>query len=82
LVPLETTSTEVEEQAEQKIEATPVSAIVVQAPRDAVAGTDRAATRAEQMGVAMVVESDIGADNGVIHGIHLLLLPPEVLRWF
>jgi uncharacterized surface protein with fasciclin (FAS1) repeats len=84
LVPLEATITEVEGQAEQKIEATPVSAIVVEAPQDAVAGADRPATRAEQelMGVAMVVESNLVADNGVIHGIDLVLLPPEALRWF
>jgi uncharacterized surface protein with fasciclin (FAS1) repeats len=34
------------------------------------------------MGVAMVVEPDIKADNGVIHGIDVVLLPPEVLLLF
>jgi uncharacterized surface protein with fasciclin (FAS1) repeats len=34
------------------------------------------------MGVATVVEPDIAADNGVIHGIDLLLLPSEVLQSF
>ena len=34
------------------------------------------------MGVAMVVEPDIEADNGVIHGIDLVLLPADVLRSF
>jgi uncharacterized surface protein with fasciclin (FAS1) repeats len=32
--------------------------------------------------VAMVVEPDIEADNGVIHGIDWVLLPPEALRSF
>ena len=83
LVPIEATIMEVEWQAEQKSEAMPVSAIVVEA-QDSVAGADRPATRAEHepMGVAMVVEPDIKADNGVIHGIDLVLLPPEVLRLF
>jgi uncharacterized surface protein with fasciclin (FAS1) repeats len=84
LVPIEATIMEVEGQAEQKSEAMPVSAIVVEAPQDSVAGADRPATRTghEPMGVAMVVEPDIKADNGVIHGIDLVLLPPEVLRSF
>jgi uncharacterized surface protein with fasciclin (FAS1) repeats len=30
----------------------------------------------------MVVEPDIEADNGVIHGIDLVLPPPEALRSF
>jgi uncharacterized surface protein with fasciclin (FAS1) repeats len=83
LVPIEATIMEVEWQAEQKSEAMPVSAIVVEA-QDSVAGADRPATRAEHelMGVAMVVEPDIKADNGVIHGIDVVLLPPEVLRLF
>jgi uncharacterized surface protein with fasciclin (FAS1) repeats len=34
------------------------------------------------MGVATVVEPNIEADNGVIHGIDLVLLPPEALRSF
>jgi hypothetical protein len=58
LVPIEATITEVEGQAEQETEATPVSVIVVEAPQHSVAGADRPATRAEQelMGVAAVVE--------------------------
>ena len=84
LVPIEATITEVQGQAEQKSETMAVSAIVVDAPQDPLAGADRPATRAEHapMGVAMVVEPDIKADNGVIHGIDLVLLPPEVLRSF
>ena len=75
LVPIEATITEVEGQAEQKSEATPIAAIVVEAPQDSVVGPIRPATRAEQelMGVAMVVEPDIRADNGVIHGIAIVL---------
>jgi hypothetical protein len=64
--------------------ATRISVIVVESPQDSVAGTGRTATPVEQepMGVAMVVEPDIKADNGVIHGIDVVLLPPEVLRLF
>ena len=84
VVPLEATITEVEGQAEPKSEAIPASAIVVEAPQDAVAGADPSAMPAEQelIAVAMVVEPDIEADNGVIHGIDLVLLPPEALRSF
>ena len=84
LVPIEATIIEIEWQAEQKSAAMPVSAIVVEAPQDSIAAADRPATRAEHepMGVAMVVEPDIKADNGVIHGIDVVLLPPEVLRLF
>ena len=84
LVPIEATIIEIEWQAEPKSAAIPVSAIVGEAPQDAVASADRPATRAahEPMGVAMVVEPDIKADNGVIHGIDVVLLPPEVLRLF
>ena len=64
--------------------AMPVSVIVVEAPQDSVAGANRPAARAEHalMSVAMVVEPDIEADNGVIHGLDLVLLPPEALRSF
>ena len=84
VLPLEATITEVKARAEPKSEAIPVSAIAVEAPQDPLAGADRPATRAEHapMGVAMVVEPDIKADNGVIHGIDVVLLPPEVLRLF
>jgi uncharacterized surface protein with fasciclin (FAS1) repeats len=86
LVPIEVSVTEVEGQTvvEQKSVATPISAIVVELPQGSVAGTGRIATPVEQepMGVATVVEPDIGADNGVMHGIDLLLLPSEVLESF
>jgi uncharacterized surface protein with fasciclin (FAS1) repeats len=86
LVPIEVSVTEVEGQTvvEQKSVATPISAIVVESPQGSVAGTGRIATPVEQepMGVATVVEPDIGADNGVMHGIDLLLLPSEVLESF
>jgi uncharacterized surface protein with fasciclin (FAS1) repeats len=36
----------------------------------------------ELAAVAMVIEPDIEADNGVIHSIDLVLLPPEALRSF
>jgi hypothetical protein len=53
--------------------ATPVSVIGVEQPQDYVAGADRPARRAEHelMGVAMLLEPDIEADNGIIHGIDL-----------
>ena len=84
VVPLEATITEVKGRAEPKSEAIPASAIVVEAPQDAVAGADLSAMPAGQelTAVAMVVEPDIEADNGVIHGIDLVLLPPEALRSF
>ena len=84
VVPLEATITEVKGQAEPKSEAIPASAIVVEAPQDAVAGADLSVVPAGQelTAVAMVVEPNIEADNGVIHGIDLVLLPPEALRSF
>jgi uncharacterized surface protein with fasciclin (FAS1) repeats len=86
LAAIEPSVTEVEGQTVvgQTSVATPVSVIVVEAPQDSVAGADRPARRAEYelMGVAMVVEPDIEADNGVIHGIDLVLLPADVLRSF
>ena len=84
VVPLEATITEVNGRAEPKSEAIPASAIVVEAPQDAVAGADRSTMPAEQelTAVAMVVEPDIEADNGVIHGIDLVLLSPEALWSF
>jgi uncharacterized surface protein with fasciclin (FAS1) repeats len=84
VLPLEATITEVNERAEPKSEAIPVSAIVVEAPQDAVAGPEPSMmpTGQELTAVAMVVEPDIEAGNGVIHGIDLVLLPPEALRSF
>jgi uncharacterized surface protein with fasciclin (FAS1) repeats len=84
VVPLEATIMEVNERAEPKSEAIPVSAIVVEAPQDAVAGAELSMvpTGQELTAAAMVVEPDIEADNGIIHGIDLVLLPPELLRSF
>jgi uncharacterized surface protein with fasciclin (FAS1) repeats len=84
VLPIEATITEVEGRAEPKSEAIPVSAIVVKAPQDALSGADSSAMPGEQglTAVAMVVEPDIEGDNGVIHGIDLVLLPPEALRSF
>jgi uncharacterized surface protein with fasciclin (FAS1) repeats len=86
LVPIEASVTEVEGPTilEQNREATPLSVIVGESRQDSVAGTGHTTTPVEQepMGVATVVEPDIGADNGVIHGIDLLLLPSEVLQSF
>jgi uncharacterized surface protein with fasciclin (FAS1) repeats len=86
LVPIEVSVTEVEWPTvlKQNSGATPVSAIVGELRQDSVAGTAHTTTPVEQepMGVATVVEPDIGADNGVIHGIDLLLLPSEVLQSF
>jgi uncharacterized surface protein with fasciclin (FAS1) repeats len=80
LAPIEATVTEVEGQAEQKSEAMPITAVVVEAPPDSVTAAHHPAKRAEYelIGVAVVVEPDIEADNGVIHAIDLVLLPPEV----
>jgi hypothetical protein len=84
VVPLEASITEVKGRAEPKSEAIPASAIMVEAPHDVVAGADPSAMPAEQelTAVAVVVEPDIEADNGVIQGIDLVLLPPDALRSF
>jgi uncharacterized surface protein with fasciclin (FAS1) repeats len=84
LVPVQVSVTEIDGQmvGEQNSVATPISAVVVEASQDFDAGKGRTATPVEQepMGVATVVEPDIGADNGIIHAIDLLLLPSEVLQ--
>ena len=84
VVPLEAAITDVKRETKPKIEAIPASAIVVGTPQDAVAGAELSMvpTGQELTAVAMVVEPDIEADNGVIHGIDLVLLPPEGLRSF
>jgi uncharacterized surface protein with fasciclin (FAS1) repeats len=86
LVPIEVSVTEVEGQTilEQNSGARPICSIVVESSQESIAGTGYTATPVEQepMGVATVIEPDIGADNGVIHGIDLLLLPSEVLQSF
>jgi uncharacterized surface protein with fasciclin (FAS1) repeats len=84
VVPLEATITEVEGLVEPKSDAIPASAVVVEAPQGPVAGANPAAMLGEQelTAMAMVVEPDIEADNGVIHGIDLVLLPLEELRSF
>jgi uncharacterized surface protein with fasciclin (FAS1) repeats len=86
LVPIEVSVTEVEGQTvvHQNSVATPISAIVVQSPQNSVASTGPTATPVEQepIGLARVVEPDLGADNGVIHGVDVLLLPSEVLQSF
>jgi uncharacterized surface protein with fasciclin (FAS1) repeats len=84
VVPLEATIMEVKGRAEQKSEAIPASATVVEAPQDVVADAEPSAMPAEQelTAVATVVEPDIEADNGVIHGIDLVLLSPEALWSF
>jgi uncharacterized surface protein with fasciclin (FAS1) repeats len=84
VVPLEAAITDVKRETGPNVEAIPASAIVVQTPQNAVAGADPSAMPAEQemTAVAMVVEPDIEADNGVIQGIDLVLLPPEALRSF
>jgi uncharacterized surface protein with fasciclin (FAS1) repeats len=86
LVPIEVSVTEIEGQTvvEQMSVGMPISVIVVESPQDSDAGTGHTTTPVEQepLGVATVIEPDIAADNGVIHGIDLLLLPSEVLRSF
>ena len=86
LAPIGANITEVDGQevGEQKGRAIPISATVVQAPQARFFGAERSATSAQQalMDVAVVVKPDIEADNGVIHGIDLVLLPPEALWLF
>jgi uncharacterized surface protein with fasciclin (FAS1) repeats len=69
---------------EPKRETIPASAIVDEEQQDAVAGAEPCTMPAEQelTAVATVVEPDVEADNGVIHGIDLMLLPTEALRSF
>ena len=83
VLPLEAAITEVKGRAEPKSEAIPASAIAVEAPQDAVAGAELSMVPGQELtAVAMVVEPDIEAENGIIHGIDLVLLPPEALRSF
>ncbi|HYZ26926.1 MAG TPA: fasciclin domain-containing protein [Geminicoccaceae bacterium] len=86
LAPIEVTITEVEAQpvVERRSGAMPVSATVVEALQDAGTNLNRSTPPAQQelVGAAAVVAPDIEADNGVIHGIDLVLLPPEALWWF
>jgi uncharacterized surface protein with fasciclin (FAS1) repeats len=84
VVPLEATITEVKGRVEPKRETIPASAIVDEEQQDAVAGAEPCTMPAEQelTAVATVVEPDVEADNGVIHGIDLMLLPTEALRSF
>jgi uncharacterized surface protein with fasciclin (FAS1) repeats len=84
VVPLEATITEVKGRAQPKSEAIAAPATVVEAPQDVVADAEPSAMPAEQelTAVATVVEPDIEADNGVIHGIDLVLLSPEALWSF
>jgi uncharacterized surface protein with fasciclin (FAS1) repeats len=85
LAPIEPSVTEVAGQTvvEQTSVATPVS-MVVAAPQNAAPDADRPVTPGEEelTGVATVVAPDIGADNGVIHGIDLILLPADALWLF
>jgi uncharacterized surface protein with fasciclin (FAS1) repeats len=64
--------------------ATPASVDRGRYATGSVGGANRPAARAEHalMGVPMVVEPDIEADNGVIHRTDLVHLPPEALRSF
>jgi uncharacterized surface protein with fasciclin (FAS1) repeats len=82
-VPLEGTITEVEGRVEAKSGAIPASAIVVEAPQDAGGAAPSVMPAGQELtAAATVVDANIEADNGVIHGIDWVLLPPEALRSF
>jgi uncharacterized surface protein with fasciclin (FAS1) repeats len=74
LVPIGVTITEVTEVGQAVMEE------LVDTLQDPLADAVRPTTLAvQEMGVATVVEPDIEADNGVMHVIDSVLLPPEVL---
>ena len=86
LAAVEPSVTEVEGRAvlEQTSVTEPISMIVVEAARNSGAEADHPVTPAERelVGVATVAAPDIVADNGVIHGIDLVLLPSAALWSF
>jgi uncharacterized surface protein with fasciclin (FAS1) repeats len=85
LAPIEPSITEVEGQTvvQQTTMATPVSMILAEAPQPPARAAARATPPGEDLiGVATVVAPDLVAANGVIHGIDLVLLPPEALWSF
>jgi uncharacterized surface protein with fasciclin (FAS1) repeats len=85
LAPIEPSITEVEGQTvlHQTSMATPVSVVLAEAPQPSARDAARATPPGEDLiGVATVVAPDLVADNGVIHGIDLVLLPPEALWSF
>ena len=86
LAPIEATITEVEGHpaAEERSAAMPISAMVDEALQDSGTNVSRSRTPAQRelVRAAAVVAPDIGADNGVIHGIDSVLLPLEVLWSF
>jgi uncharacterized surface protein with fasciclin (FAS1) repeats len=85
LAPIEPSITEIEGQAvvQQTTMATPVSLVLAEAPQRFARNAARATPPGEELiGVATVVAPDLVAANGVIHGIDLVLLPPEALWSF
>jgi uncharacterized surface protein with fasciclin (FAS1) repeats len=85
LAPIEPSITEVEGQTvvQQTSIAMPVSVVVAEAPQPFARDAARTTPPGEELiGVATVVAPDLVAANGVIHGIDLLLLPPETLWSF
>jgi uncharacterized surface protein with fasciclin (FAS1) repeats len=84
LVPVQVSVTDIDGQVvgEQNSVPTPISAVAIEMSPAFLAGPGPSAKPVEQepLGLATVVEPDIGADNGIIHAIDLLLLPSEVLQ--
>ena len=84
IAPIEVAITEIEgpRAAPPDRPVIPAAAVVLGAAYDPLADGPAMLATPEMTGVATVVAPDIEADNGVIHGIDLVLVPPDALWSF